>query len=229
MIDLELRPADGLERAWRPSLVPAAGDLPGGDCPTETAPSTRPLLDLRYVPQLRGELGKIAAKAGIRFVPEESEHGIHGHFVQLAGKAGRAAKLTHKVLDRKYRSAIDRFRRAKSDIQFAELRDRALAEGDVPGPYWALMTHPRATSVLMVKAFGEVHMLSHLAGATNRADTRRLRATVGRRVIGLAQEGEPLMARCHATRTRQSGRAGYGPSRITRTARGCKPGCPALR
>ena len=26
MIDLGLRPADGLERAWRPSLVPAAGD-----------------------------------------------------------------------------------------------------------------------------------------------------------------------------------------------------------
>ena len=186
MIDLGLRPADGLERAWRPSLVPAAGDLPGGDCPTETAPSTRRRMlweiwdgyhcSICGTCLSLGELGKIAAKAGIRFVPQESEHGIHGHFVQLAGKAGRVAKLTHKVLDRKYRSAIDRFRRAKSDIQVAELWDRALAEGDVPGPYWALVTHPRATPVLMVKAFGEVHMLSHLAGATNRADIRRLRA-----------------------------------------------------
>ena len=45
----------------------------------------------------------------------------------------------------------------------------------MPGPYWALMTHPRSTPALMVRAFGEVHMLSHLAGATNRADIRRLR------------------------------------------------------
>ena len=127
------------------------------------------------------DLGRIAAKAGIRFESDESEHGIHGHFVQLAAKGGRVSKLTHKILDRKYRIAIDRFRRAKSEAQVGELWSRALAEGDVPGPYWALMTHPRSTTGLMVRAFGEVHMLSHLAGATNRADIRRLRVLEGER------------------------------------------------
>ena len=122
------------------------------------------------------DLGRIAAKAGIQFEPDESEHGIHGHFVQLSAKGGRVAKLTHKILDRKYRAAIERFRRAKSEAQVGEFWSRALADGDVPGPYWALMTHPRSTPTLMVRAFGEVHMLSHLAGATNRADIRRLRA-----------------------------------------------------
>ena len=127
------------------------------------------------------ELGKIAAKAGLQFEPDESEHGIHGHFVQLAAKPGRVAKLIQKLLDRKYRNAVERFRHAKSDAQVNELWNRALAEGDVPGPYWALMTHPRTTGALMVQAFGEVHMLSHLAGATNRADIRRLRALEGER------------------------------------------------
>ena len=122
------------------------------------------------------ELRKIAAKAGLQFEPDESEHGIHGHFVQLASKPGRVAKLIQKLLDRKYRNAVERFRRAKSEVQVAALWSRALAEGDVPGPYWALMTHPRTTTALMMRAFGEVHMLSHLAGATNRADIRRLRA-----------------------------------------------------
>ena len=37
------------------------------------------------------ELGRIAAKAGLQFEPDESEHGIHGHFVQLASKPGRVA------------------------------------------------------------------------------------------------------------------------------------------
>ena len=127
------------------------------------------------------ELGKIAGKAGLRFEPDESEHGIHGHFVQLAAKPGRVAKLIQKILDRKYRNTVERFRRAKSEVQVGELWSRALAEGDVPGPYWALMTHPRATPALMVRAFGEVHMLSHLAGATNRADIRRLRTLEGER------------------------------------------------
>ena len=127
------------------------------------------------------ELGKVAAKAGLQFESGESEHGIHGHFVQLAAKPGRVAKLIQKLLDRKYRNAVERFRRAKSEAQVADLWSRALTEGDVPGPYWALMTHPRTTTVLMIRAFGEVHMLSHLAGATNRADIRRLRALEGER------------------------------------------------
>ena len=127
------------------------------------------------------ELGRIADKAGIQFEPDESEHGIHGHFVQIAAKPGRVAKLTQKVLDRKYRSAVERFRRARSETQVGELWSRALADGDVPGPYWALMTHPRSTPALMMQAFGEVHMLSHLAGATNRADIRRLRVLEGER------------------------------------------------
>ena len=127
------------------------------------------------------ELGKIAAKAGLQFESGESEHGIHGHFVQLAAKPGRVAKLIQKLLDRKYRNAVERFRRAKSEAQVADLWSRSLTEGDVPGPYWALLTHPRTTTALMIRAFGEVHMLSHLAGATNRADIRRLRALEGER------------------------------------------------
>ena len=191
MIDLGLRAADGLEREWRPSLTRAARDLPAGDCPPETKPSTRRRMLWEiwdgYHCSICGtclsfaELGKIAAKAGFRFEPDESEHCVHGHFVQLAGKAGRVAKLTHKIMDRKYRIAIERFRRAKTDTQIAEFWNRALQEGDVPGPYWALMTHPRTSPELMVRAFGEVHMLSHLAGATNRADIRRLRALEGER------------------------------------------------
>ena len=127
------------------------------------------------------ELGRIADKAGIQFESDESEHGIHGYFVQIVAKPGRLPKLTQKVLDRKYRKAVERFRRAKTETQVGELWSRALAEGDVPGPYWALMTHPRSTPELTMRAFGEVHMLSHLVGATNRADIRRLRALEGER------------------------------------------------
>jgi septal ring factor EnvC (AmiA/AmiB activator) len=50
-----------------------------------------------------------------------------------------------------------------------------MKRGDIPGAYWAVLTHPATTNELVKKVFGEVHMLSHLVGAANRADIRRLR------------------------------------------------------
>ena len=50
----------------------------------------------------------------------------------------------------------------------------AVKRGEIPGGYWATLTHPAATRAMISDAFGEVHMLSHLVGAANRADIRRL-------------------------------------------------------
>ena len=93
------------------------------------------------------ELRKIAARAGLQFEPDESEHGIHGHFVQLAAKPGRVAKLIQKLLDRKYRNAVERFRRAKSEAQVADLwesrPDGGRRAGPVLGPHDASAYHHR--------------------------------------------------------------------------------------
>jgi hypothetical protein len=56
-----------------------------------------------------------------------------------------------------------------------ELWAAAVRRGDIPGAYWAVLSHPAATDALMRQAFGDVHMLSHMVGAANRADIRRLR------------------------------------------------------
>ena len=42
-----------------------------------------------------------------------------------------------------------------------------------------MLTHPQVSEDLARHAFGEVHMLSHLVGAANRADIRRLRDLEG--------------------------------------------------
>lgn len=50
----------------------------------------------------------------------------------------------------------------------------ALDQGDIPGPYWAVLTHPLSDQVLVQEAFGDIHMLSHLVGSANRLDLARL-------------------------------------------------------
>jgi hypothetical protein len=53
--------------------------------------------------------------------------------------------------------------------------EESVQSGDIPGAYWAVLSHPIATDAIVKKAFRDVHMLSHLVGAANRADIRRLR------------------------------------------------------
>ena len=119
------------------------------------------------------ELRQVAAKTGPA-VDGSSEHDLHRRGVTLAGQRDGAAKLLHKALDRKHRAAIARFDKAGTvDEVRAEWRE-AVKRGDVPGAYWAAMTHPAASDALVREVFGEVHMLSHLVGAANRADIRKL-------------------------------------------------------
>ena len=121
------------------------------------------------------DLLKIGRKAG--FVPAEqaTEYEVHKYFVHRAEEPSRLARLMHKALDGKYRAAIRACQEAQGGADLEEFWSDALAKGDIPGPYWVLMTHPLTTEALLIRAFGEVHMLSHLTGAANRADVRRLR------------------------------------------------------
>ena len=123
------------------------------------------------------DLLKIGRKAG--FVPSETatEYEVHNYFVHRAEEPDRLARLMHKALDTKYRSAIHACQQAQCGADLEDFWSDALAKGDIPGPYWALITHPLTSEALLVRAFGEVHMLSHLTGAANRADVRRLRGT----------------------------------------------------
>ena len=122
------------------------------------------------------DLRRVAGKAGFRVDPSATEHDVHSCFVRFASEPGRVAKAMRKLLDRKHRSAIERCRAMRTEAELRAFWGESLAKGDVSGPYWALMTHPLASESLMVDAFGDVHMLSHLLGASNRAGIQRLNA-----------------------------------------------------
>ena len=103
------------------------------------------------------------------------DHDLHVMGVLLAGKSKVGAKHLQKALDRRHELALKQFAKAKDAAALAALWKDALGRGDIPGAYWALITHPAATDQMVKEVFGEVHMLSHLVGAANRADIRRLR------------------------------------------------------
>jgi hypothetical protein len=103
-----------------------------------------------------------------------TDHDLHHNAVALAAKHDQAAKLLHKALDRRYKLPVSQFSKARTEAEVTALWRDAVRRGDIPGAYWAVLTHPATTQALVRLVFGEVHMLSHLVGAANRADIRRL-------------------------------------------------------
>jgi hypothetical protein len=148
-----------------------------------------------------GELRKIGRKVRIAGLDGKSEMELHSFFVRSArGEGDRkvVARLMQKTLERKFHATVNRFDKAKTEGELAELWRQAREAGDIPGPYWAIVTHPAATENLVEDVFGHVHMLSHLVGASNRADLRRLKELEAER-DALAEE---LAAVKFATRER---------------------------
>ena len=121
------------------------------------------------------ELKQILGKTGM-IAPGATEHDLHHQGVLLAGRQDGAGKLLHKALDKRHRVTLNQFDKATSVAEIRALWRDAVQRGDIPGAYWAALTHGAATDALVREVFGEVHMLSHLVGAANRADIRRLSA-----------------------------------------------------
>ncbi|WP_244817832.1 DUF2325 domain-containing protein [Caballeronia sp. Lep1P3] len=120
------------------------------------------------------ELRKLVPKFANVDRHHASDLEIHHAAVELAIEGGAGAKALNKALDERYAIAIRRFDAARDAQAVIDLWLDALKSGDIAPAYWALMTHPHANIEVRQSAFGELHMLSHLVGAANRADIRRL-------------------------------------------------------
>ncbi len=120
-----------------------------------------------------GELKKIQRNSTLTLPPKPSDHQLHTGIVGQAEHNGAISHRVHKLLDKKYQRWVRSYGRLTTpETQRAFWRD-ALQAGDISGPFWALLSHQHSCRQLTDKALGDVHMLSHLQGASNRADLQR--------------------------------------------------------
>ena len=121
------------------------------------------------------ELRRFFVRLGDADARTASDHALHGRAVRAASRRDEGGKLLHKALDKRHEGAIRRFGKAATPAQLRGLWMQALDQGDIAGPYWALLTHPATDGALAQDVFGDVHMLSHQVGAAARLDIARLR------------------------------------------------------
>ena len=121
------------------------------------------------------ELRRVLVRLKVTGADTADDHDLHVMGVMLAGRREAGAKLLQKALDQRHELAIKQYAKAKDEAALRRMWDASIQSGDIPGAYWALLSHPVASDTIVKKAFRDVHMLSHLVGAANRADVRRLR------------------------------------------------------
>ncbi|MGD9507893.1 MAG: hypothetical protein AB7I59_04890 [Geminicoccaceae bacterium] len=152
-------------------------------CEQRAVPATRTRLDELH-PSLHcsivgtcfglRELRQLVLKFADASLVRAGDHTIHTEAVRWASRRDGLGRMLGKALERKFKTVIAQFGRATEVPSLRRMWVDAMATGDIPGAYWALLTHQAATKELIGEAFSDVHMLSHLVGAANRADIRRL-------------------------------------------------------
>ena len=122
-----------------------------------------------------GEARVIGKKVGIRCPnPDDLDSTIHSILVRESATKNTVSTLLNKALNKKYESSIKVFKRCNSPEEIRDLWRESFDVGNIPGPYWAALSHPNINYEITIKIYSDVHMLSHLVGSSNRADIARL-------------------------------------------------------
>jgi len=143
-----------------------------------------------------GELRRVMGKATSADASHLSDHDLHSRAVGLCCRHNASSKLLQRALDHRHETVVKRFARLQGEAAVMQGWAEARCAGDIPGAYWAVLTHPDTGHAGLRRAFGDVHMLSHLVGAANRADIRRLTALEAENAALIAKVGRQ-QARLH--------------------------------
>lgn len=119
------------------------------------------------------ELRKMAKRLGLfHGIEQMTDYELHGAFVHAMSNRNRASNAVQKLLDVNHAGAVRKASRCHSEDELSAFWDREVAEGQIAGAFWAVMSHEHLGGALEVRVFGEVHMMSHLCGASHRGDAR---------------------------------------------------------
>jgi hypothetical protein len=136
------------------------------------------------------------------------DYDIHVGAVSECALRNPLSEALQKELERRYAGEVTRFRAARSTQEVGALWARAVAAGNVPGAYWAGLTHARCTPQLEQQMCRDIHMVQHQAGACVRADMDKFNALVAENAR-LVRELARAQQRCQLQldeRTRQAER-----------------------
>ncbi|OUR91747.1 hypothetical protein A9Q81_17535 [Gammaproteobacteria bacterium 42_54_T18] len=120
------------------------------------------------------ELRQTAKKFDLALQGEMTDYELHGAFVNSACTPNEPTRYIHKLLEKKYSQTIRKFSKTTTESEVVRLWDESIDSGNVGAAFWAILTGPEVSAGLLQRVIGEIHMLSHISGASTRSDIRSL-------------------------------------------------------
>ncbi|MES9946444.1 MAG: DUF2325 domain-containing protein [Candidatus Thiodiazotropha sp.] len=114
------------------------------------------------------DLKRVFRQSGVTMEAKASDFDYHVTLAHAASEKSRVTKNLQKMLDKRFTRHIKSISKVNCEMELAAHWEQALADDEIPGMLWALVTHPASTKTLSNQVYGEVHMLSHLSGRSHR-------------------------------------------------------------
>ena len=96
-----------------------------------------------------------------------SEYELHQLFVgEASHENSQIARQLQKHLDKKFRAEIKQVKLAASESELLDHWNAFHDTGKIAHALWAIATHPCCTTAVLQTLYGEIHMMSHLSGAS---------------------------------------------------------------
>lgn len=111
-----------------------------------------------------GEIRDLVTKV-MRFPHRPSDYEIHCTAASECNTRTVLSSLLHKALEKKYSLAIQRCKLVKTTGELLLKWREAVSGNDVPGMFWAVLTHPASTEEFRLQVYADIHMLQHQLGA----------------------------------------------------------------
>ena len=106
----------------------------------------------------------------------DTDYALHSYFVSISADRNPVSSYLNKLLNRQYAEQIRHVRRLKSGEEILEawnsldrLDVRALS-----GYFWAMLSNRHITVAVRDRLYGDIHMISHIAGRNDKLAIYRL-------------------------------------------------------
>lgn len=120
---------------------------------------------------------------------EGDDYDVHVWAVHECASRNRMSELLQRTLDERFAVVLRQFRGLRDAAALHAAWRQAVDRGDVAGPFWATLTHPRCDLAMIENVVRDMHMIQHQAGASARVDLGRF-AALQKENAALARELE---------------------------------------
>jgi hypothetical protein len=115
------------------------------------------------------------------------DYDVHVWAVHECVTRNRMSELLQRTLDERFAVVLRQFRGLRDAAALHAAWRQAVDRGDVAGPFWATLTHPRCDLAMIENVVRDMHMIQHQAGASARVDLGRF-AELQKLNAGLTRE-----------------------------------------